>query len=161
MRPTGNLVLAGANTFKTLCTGCHGPDGKGLALGGSSMVAPPLFGSKRVVGDKDALIRILLHGLSGPVDEKMYPDVMPAMGANTDEWIASVLSYVRYEFGYTGNFPMPPPPPGPRPAGSVSPQMLRRNFKPFVQPQDVKAVREQTAGRTKAWTLAGLERTGQ
>lgn len=158
-----NRVLAGANTFKTLCATCHGPDGKGLAVGGSSMVAPPLFASKRVVGDKDALIKILLHGLSGPVDEKTYPDVMPAMGANDDEWIASVLSYIRYEFGYTGNFPRYTPPPGPRPASAdVPPEVVqRRNFKPFVQPDEVKKIREQTTGRTKSWTLADLEKVGE
>ncbi len=158
-----NRVLAGANTFKTLCATCHGPDGKGLAVGGSSMVAPPLFASKRVVGDKDALIKILLHGLSGPVDEKTYPDVMPAMGANDDEWIASVLSYIRYEFGYTGNFPRYTPPPGPRPAtADVPPEVLqRRNFKPFVQPDEVKKIREQTTGRTKSWTLTDLEKVGE
>ena len=158
-----NLVLAGANTFKTLCASCHGPDGKGLAIGGSSMVAPPLFGSKRIIGEKDALIKILLHGLSGPVDEKTYPDVMPSMGANSDEWIASVLSYIRYEFGFTGNFSSSLPPSGPRPAvsGGVSLGTLRRNFKPIVQADDVKKIREQTATRTTAWTLANLEKAGQ
>ena len=157
-----NRVLAGANTFKTLCATCHGPDGKGLAVGGSSMVAPPLFASKRVVGDKDALIKILLHGLSGPVDDKTYPDVMPAMGANDDEWIASVLSYIRYEFGYTGSFPRYTPPPGSRPASAdVPPEVLqRRNFKPFIQPDEVKKIREQTIGRTKSWTLTDLEKVG-
>ncbi|GAB4034346.1 DUF7133 domain-containing protein [Spirosoma jeollabukense] len=154
-----NSVIAGANTFKTLCATCHGPDGKGLAVGGSSMVAPPLFGSKRIVGDKDVLIRILLHGLSGPVDDKSYPDVMPSMSAQDDAWIASVLSYIRYEFGYTGNFPPSPPPPGPRPAG-IPPEVLkRRSFKPFVKAEEVKKIREETSGRTKAWTLPELEKT--
>lgn len=157
------MVLAGANTFKTLCASCHGPDGKGLAVGGSSMVAPPLFASKRVVGDKDVLIKILLNGLSGPVDEKTYPDVMPSMAANDDEWIASVLSYIRYEFGYTGNFPPYTPPPGPRPSGSGPPPEIvkRRSYKPFVKAEDVKRIREQTTGRTKAWTLADLEKVGE
>jgi len=156
------MVLAGANTFKTLCASCHGPDGKGLAVGGSSMVAPPLFASKRVVGDKDVLIKILLNGLSGPVDEKTYPDVMPSMAANDDEWIASVLSYIRYEFGYTGNFPPYTPPPGPRPAGGGTPPEIqkRRSFKPLVKAEDVKRIREQTTGRNKAWTLADLEKVG-
>ena len=156
------LVLAGANTFKTLCATCHGADGKGQAIGGTGMVAPPLFASKRVVGDKDVLINILLHGLSGPIDGKTYPDVMPSMSANNDEWIASVLSYIRYEFGYTGNFPPYTPAPGPRPAGTGVPPEIkaRRNYKPFVYPEDVKKIREQTTGQTKAWTLANLEKAG-
>ena len=157
-----SAVLAGANTFKTLCATCHGPDGKGLAIGGSSMVAPPLYGSQRVVGDKEVLIRILLNGLSGPVDEKTYPDVMPSMAANDDEWIASVLSYIRYEFGYTGNFPPSTQPPKPGKPGEVPPEVQkRRSYKPFVQADEVKKVREQTAGRTNAWTLNELERVGQ
>ncbi|UHG92810.1 DUF7133 domain-containing protein [Spirosoma oryzicola] len=158
------LVMAGANTFKTLCATCHGPDGKGMAIGGSSMVAPPLFGSKRIVGEKEDVIKILLHGLQGPVDDKNYPDVMPSMGANDDEWIASVLSYIRYEFGYTGNFPPSPPPAGPRPTnaeGIPLDVLKRRNFKPFVQPEDVKKIRQETNGRTKAWTLAEIEKAGQ
>jgi glucose/arabinose dehydrogenase/mono/diheme cytochrome c family protein len=157
------LVMAGASTFKTLCATCHGPDGKGLAVGGSSMVAPALFGSKRIVGEKDVLIKILLHGLHGPVDEKNYPDVMPSMAANDDEWIASVLSYIRYEFGYTGNFPPSPPSTTPRPAnGGIPPEVLkRRNFKPFVQTDEVRKIRQETAGRTQAWTLADLEKAGQ
>lgn len=157
------MVMAGANTFKSLCGTCHGPDGKGLAVGGSGMVAPPLVGSRRVAGDKDALIKILLQGLSGPVDEKTYPDVMPSMAANNDEWIASVLSYIRYEFGRS----VPPPAPKPATTGAAiagtatTPPAKRVPFVPFVKADEVKKVREETAGRTKAWTLDELERAGQ
>ena len=121
------LVLNGSTIYKSLCTTCHGSDGKGL----ESKAAPPLLGSQRVRNrNKDITIRILLHGLSGPIDGQIYPDGMPAMGANDDEWLASVLSYIRYEFG--------------------------NNQNPGVRPADVKAVREQTAGRQKAWTLDEL-----
>ncbi len=152
-----SMVMAGANTFKTLCSTCHGPDGKGMAVGGSSMVAPPLAGSRRVAGDKDVLVKILLQGLSGPVDEKTYPDVMPSMAANNDEWIASVLSYIRYEFGRS----VPPPPAKPTAAGTAQAPVKRVPFMPFVKADDVKKIREETAGRTKAWTLDELERAGQ
>ncbi len=158
--PDRAMILAGANTFRTLCSTCHGPDGKGLAVGGSSMVAPPLVGSKRLYGDKELVIKILLQGLSGPVDEKTYPDVMPSMGANTDEWIASVASYIRYEFGANGG----PPPPAPKPttAGGITQTPVRRApYKAIVQADDVKKVREQTAGRTQAWTLIDLEKSSQ
>ncbi len=154
------LILAGANTFRSLCATCHGPDGKGLAVGGSGMVAPPLAGSRRVAGDKDMLTKILLHGLSGPVDEKTYPDVMPAMGSNSDEWIAQVVSYIRYEFGGNGN-------PPPRPAATsttgatTAPPPRRVPFKAIVQPDEVKRVRDQTTARTKAWTLDELQKVGQ
>ncbi|WP_128548694.1 DUF7133 domain-containing protein [Larkinella soli] len=132
-------ILAGAAGFKTICATCHGPDGKGLAVGGSSMVAPPLAGSKRLSGEKEMVIKILLHGLSGPIDEKTYPDVMPSMAANDDAWIASVLSYIRYEFGTFRGYPGP-----------------NARATPIVTAADVKKIRDQTTGRSKAWTLAEL-----
>ncbi|CAG4993964.1 hypothetical protein DYBT9275_01273 [Dyadobacter sp. CECT 9275] len=119
-----NLVLNGAVIYKSLCSTCHGIDGKGLV----SKTAPPLQGSKRLGRGTDASVRILLHGLSGSIDGQTYPTEMPAMGDNDDQWIASVLSYVKYEFG------------------QASP----------VRPDDVRKIREQTAGRSKAWTLEEL-----
>lgn len=89
------LVTRGATIFKQLCATCHGPDGKGIAIGGKQMPAPPLVGSPRVKGDKTLLMQLLLNGMRGPVDGKTYPDMMPSMASNDDKWIASVLSYVR------------------------------------------------------------------
>lgn len=125
------LVTNGQPIFQQLCGTCHGADGKGMSIGGSNMVAPPLAGSKRVAGKKETLIRILLHGLNGPVDGKTYPDMMPPMQANSDEWIASVLSYVRSSMG---------------------------NKASTIRPDEVKKVREETKDRTKSWTLAELEK---
>jgi hypothetical protein len=59
-------------------------------------------GSPRVKGDKVLLIQLLLNGLRGPVDGKTYPDIMPGMSHQDDEWIASVLSYIRNS-GEIGN----------------------------------------------------------
>ncbi|WP_020607719.1 DUF7133 domain-containing protein [Spirosoma spitsbergense] len=89
------LVTNGATIFKQLCATCHGPDGKGIAMGGKQMPAPPLVGSPRVKGDKILVIQLLINGMKGPVDGKTYPDMMPSMGGNDDTWIASVLSYIR------------------------------------------------------------------
>lgn len=125
------LVTNGLPIFKQLCATCHGADGKGMSIGGGSMVAPPMAGSKRVNGKKEVLIRILLKGLSGPVDGKSYPDVMPPMEANDDEWIASVLSYVRSNMD---------------------------NNASAIRPDDVKKVRAEISGRTKSWTLEELEK---
>ena len=57
--------------------------------------------SARVLGHRDYVIKVLLHGLSGPIDGKEYNGgaVMVPMGANTDEWIADVANYVRNSFG--------------------------------------------------------------
>jgi mono/diheme cytochrome c family protein len=89
------LVKTGATIFQQLCASCHGVNGKGIQAAGTQMPAPPLAGSPRVKGDKITLIQLLLNGLKGPVDGKTYPDIMPPMWAQNDEWIASVLSYIR------------------------------------------------------------------
>jgi hypothetical protein len=54
-----------------------------------------------VNGHRDYVIKALLHGLTGPIDGKTYPQVMVAMGTNKDQWIADVASYVRNSFGNT------------------------------------------------------------
>jgi mono/diheme cytochrome c family protein/glucose/arabinose dehydrogenase len=89
------LVFNGAAAFSQLCANCHGPEGKGLP----SLIAPPLSGSARVNGNKDTLIKILLYGLTGPVDNKIYPGMMPPQAANTNEYIASVASFIRNSMG--------------------------------------------------------------
>jgi mono/diheme cytochrome c family protein len=89
------LITEGAVIYKQLCATCHGPDGKGIHIAGKEMPAPPLAGSPRVKGDKIALSQLLLNGLTGPVDGKTYADKMPSMWAQSDEWIASALSYIR------------------------------------------------------------------
>lgn len=89
------LILDGAEHYIQLCANCHGADGRGL----SSAVAPPLAGSPRVNGDPERLIKILLNGLSGPIDGKTYPADMPAMRESSNEYIAAVLSYIRTALG--------------------------------------------------------------
>ncbi|SIO36817.1 DUF7133 domain-containing protein [Chitinophaga niabensis] len=127
-----NLILNGANIYKQLCSTCHGPDGKGLSVGDAAAAAPPFVGSKRVDGDKVAMILIMMNGLSGPVDGKNYPDVMAPFGAtNNDEWVASVLSYIRYNYG--------------------------KSKTPVVDVESVKQVRAKTSARNTFWTIAELE----
>lgn len=154
-----DLILKGSAIFKSFCASCHGADGKGLAIGGSSMPAPPIAGSKRLAFvEKNTAARILLHGLSGPVDGKTYSSVMPSMEANSDEWIASVLSYIRYEFG--GKAPRLPgqiPGMAPAKANQASGFTARTEPSPVVTPEEVKKIREESSGRNKAWTLIELE----
>jgi mono/diheme cytochrome c family protein/glucose/arabinose dehydrogenase len=125
------LVDNGSVIFKNLCATCHGADGKGVAIatGGKGLPAPALAGNSDVVSNPDKLVRILLYGLSGPINGKNYTDVMPALGANTDEYIASALSYIRNDFG---------------------------NKAPTVTVADVKRIRQETPGRTKNWTMDEL-----
>ena len=53
-------------------------------------MAPPLAGSPRVNGHRDYVVKAVLHGLTGPIDNKTYTDVMMPMGVNNDEWVAAV-----------------------------------------------------------------------
>jgi mono/diheme cytochrome c family protein len=137
------LILAGSNIFTSLCGTCHGPGGKGVMVAGTNaLAAPPLTASSRITGDKANIVKILLHGLSGPIDGKEYPSVMPALGANTDEWVASVANYVRYEFGNAGRRFR-------RPGDTTS---------PFLSVAEVAAIRSQYSSRTELWTLDELEK---
>ena len=76
-------------------------------------------------GDPTAPIRILLGGKEGAIG------LMPPLGgALSDEQIASVLTYIRREWGHTA---------------------------PPVAPEDVQEVRGLTKTRTKPWTDAELQ----
>lgn len=125
-------LAQGKSIYATVCAACHQVTGLGLAP-----VFPPLVGSEWVTGSEDRLIRIVLHGLQGPIKVKGvdYVGVMPAAGPgsgfnlNADK-VAAVLSYVRKEFG---------------------------NDAPPVSAQKVAeiATKEGTRG---AWTAADLEK---
>ncbi len=137
-RPSGSLTAAqqavlqrGATVYNELCVTCHGPDGRGMPIEGraGAIMAPPLVTSTRLQGHRDYVVKTLLHGLSGPLDGRTYADVMVPMGTNTDEWIASVASYVRSGFG--GRW--------------------------LVTPEDVRRVRAETTGRTSPWPAADLQ----
>ena len=103
------------------CATCHQPDGNGL-----DPAFPPLTRSEWVTGDPERLIKLTLHGLMGPIEVngKQYPGQVPMTpfgGLLDDEEIASVLTYVRNQFG---------------------------NKAPAIDPAQVKKVREATKGRT-------------
>jgi len=124
---------AGMRSFAETCAACHGADGVGVPMAGAepgAMMAPPLGGSPRVQGHRDYVIKVLLHGLTGPLAGRNYTNVMLPMGSQTDEWIASVASYIRNDFGNTGA---------------------------LVTPEDVARVRAATADRTTPWTQAEIE----
>ena len=72
-----------------------------MAGGAEGMtLAPPLSGSPRVAGHREYAIKVLLNGLTGPIEDRNYPGgVMVPMGTNTDGWLADVASYVRNSFG--------------------------------------------------------------
>lgn len=81
--PTRQSMIEGAIIFNSLCAACHGSEGQGLP----TKVAPPLISKFKLIEHKDEVIKIMLHGLKGPVDGQSYAEQMPPMGTNSDEWI--------------------------------------------------------------------------
>lgn len=110
---------AGRDIYRTMCQACHLPDGRG-----QDRIAPSLIGSAALLADAGIPARILLNGKEGTTG------LMPAIGAVLgDEQIASVLTYLRREWGH-----------------AATP----------VTPAAVSAVRAATAGRARPWTDAEL-----
>jgi mono/diheme cytochrome c family protein len=115
----------GSRIYRANCQACHQPNGEGS--GGY----PPLAGSSWATGNEQRAIRIVLHGLTGPinVDGKEFNNTMAPLGQLTDEQIAAALTYVRSSWG---------------------------NEAPAVLPETVAAVRAQESSRREHWTAADL-----
>lgn len=128
-------IERGATVYNELCFACHGEDGRGAMLEGAGpgvTRAPTLEGSERVNGHRDHIIKVLLHGMTGPIDGQTYTEVMIPMGQNSDQWIADVASFVRNSWGNSGS---------------------------IVTADEVARVRAATADRTTSWTAPELEAT--
>lgn len=122
------MLAQGKAVYDRACGLCHQANGLGVAG-----QFPPLVGSEWVTGSPGRLIRIPLHGLSGPivVNGVTWNLAMPAMGAGlSDVELAAALTYIRQSWG---------------------------NNASVITPEQVRAVREQTAGRTRPWTAAELQ----
>ena len=113
--------------YAAICGQCHKPDGMGQVG-----LAPPLVNSEFALGPDSRLARIVLQGLRGPIEVqgKQFNLDMPGLAALDDEQIASVLTYIRREWGHTGD---------------------------PVEPKAVKDIRGATSGRREAWTAKELE----
>lgn len=95
--PEPEMALsAGQILYNQHCLACHKKDGNGFET-----TFPPLQGTPVVLGDKTALISILLHGLSGPRTVKgvQFNQQMPAFNFLSDRELAEVLTFVRSSFG--------------------------------------------------------------
>ena len=130
------LVRDGEVRYYQSCVACHGADGKGIKVPGAEVsLAPSLVDSPRVKGDPKNLVPILLHGLVGPLDGKIYQAGFMAPGASLGlsrgRDIAQVLSYLRFAWGGNG---------GP------------------VTEADVEEVKKANADRKKPWTQSELEK---
>ena len=98
--PIVEQLNRGRQEYTRACSGCHQNDG-----GGSTSVnAPPLAGSEWVLAnDPSRIIRIVLHGLAGPIEVKGKAYglgvMLPLKDVLSDEQIALALSYVRNSWG--------------------------------------------------------------
>ena len=129
------LLERGQTIYAELCFTCHSEDGRGAPMAGApagTLLAPSLAGSPRVQGHRDFVIKTLLHGLTGPLAGRTYPQVMIPMGAQNDEWVAAIGSYIRNSFGNTGT---------------------------LIAPADVARVRAATKDRKTFWTAEEIDRT--
>lgn len=126
------VMTTGDKHYKSLCFACHGNDGLGTPMAGTDItLAAPLAGSPRVKGDKQKLIKIALHGLTGPLDGKTYPGAMESLASHDDEYIASVLTYIRNTWG---------------------------NSARMITKKDVADVRKKNRRRKSPWTLEELNK---
>jgi len=91
-------AIAGEAVYFRICVVCHQVTGLGLPP-----AFPPLDGSTAVAeADPGKAIRIVLHGLQGPIEVNgvTYNSVMPPpMPRLSDKEVADVLTYVRNEWG--------------------------------------------------------------
>ena len=117
-------IVHGYKIFKEYCSTCHGADGKGI-----HQLAPSLVGSPRVIGDIEVPVKILLHGLTGPVDGIEYNGPMVPVAKENDQYIADVLSYVRTHLNNSGP----------------------------IWGGRIRGIREKTKDRNKYWTLNELD----
>lgn len=120
------LLAEGETNYKATCTACHAEDGRGTPVQGvkNMTLGAPLAGSSRLVGKKDIPIKIVLKGMMGELDGKTYPGPMLPLESYNDHWIASVLTYVRTQWG---------------------------NRAPSVSPEDVAAVRATIQNKKTMW----------
>ncbi len=105
----------GREIYRNVCQGCHQPDGRG-----QDGLAPTLIGAALTLAPAEIPARILLNGKEGAFG------LMPPIGSKlSDEQIASVLTYVRREWGQ-----------------AAAP----------VDADTVKTVRTLSVGRSRPWT---------
>ena len=116
------LFEIGKTTYANVCAQCHKPDGFG-----QQGKAPPLRNSPWALGPQTRAIRIVLHGVRGPitVGDGTFTGDMPSLAALSDEQVAGVLTFVRRSWGHEA---------------------------PPVDPAAVQSIRDWTQARRDGWT---------
>lgn len=93
-------IKAGETFYRRNCVACHQANGMGVPG-----AFPPLVASEWVYGSDERLIKILLHGMAGPITVKgnQYNGNMPAFSASKDRDIAAVLTWIRTTEAFQNN----------------------------------------------------------
>ena len=122
---SAKLIARGKQVYN-ICKVCHQVNGLG-----QFPTYPPLTNTSYVTGDATVLIKIMLHGLDGPitVGGKNYDATMPPITVKNDHDIAAVISYIRQAWG---------------------------NEAEVVYPSEVSAIRKQYEGRKSMWRAEEL-----
>ena len=126
------LMDKGKKHFETLCATCHAPDGSGTnAPDGTMKMAPSFIRNPTILGAEEVLTKIALHGISGPLRGKNYlGGFMMPLKTYDDDYVASVLTYLRKSFG---------------------------NDADMIRPEVVARVRAETDQVTESYTEASLQ----
>ena len=102
------MFAIGRQYFGNYCAPCHGIEGRG-----QRPLGPPLVDSEWVTGIPERLVRIVLHGMEGPVKigNKTWqpPEILPAMPSMAtikSDNITAVLTYIRRAWGHRAD-PIP------------------------------------------------------
>ena len=93
---TAASTARGQIVYKSVCLACHMANGSGVPR-----LNPPLTNTSYVLGNKAALIKIVLNGFNEDVkiNGQTYSNTMTPHSDLTDQQIADVLTYVRKSFG--------------------------------------------------------------
>lgn len=125
--------LDGKALWQQNCAACHGA--KGLGQPG---YFPPLAGNPDLSKDQVFPALVVLNGLSGPitVQGQKYNGVMPALGHLSDAEIATIVNFIRTEWGNKEQASKLEP---------VTPEMVAEQRKQTLSPAQVHALREKFA----------------
>ena len=111
------LLTEGAQTYNTVCAGCHQAGGVGVE--GSF---PPLINNERLA-DAAYVADVIRNGLQGEIEVNgvLYNGVMPAFSSLTDEQVDGVIAFIDAGFVVPGGGPPAPAVPTGPTAGTELP----------------------------------------
>ncbi|WP_341228494.1 c-type cytochrome [uncultured Arcticibacterium sp.] len=91
-------IAEGQKIYQELCSQCHGAEGRGTPVG-DGLMAPSFVSNSNLKGHSDYVVKTILRGLTGEIENKSYEGViMVPMAENSDDWVASVASFIRFSF---------------------------------------------------------------